>query len=283
MPTSIWQLSYITIRFGGKSAWFGGSTLKGPVVQYLWDKGFVATACEYECVGMVRASLGGGHSGGSIIRVNATSYSDLYWGIIITSYEMNILPRGAGLWHYHNYIWRGNKLELVFNALNQLHGNDTILINKAYNVGNFSINATMSSEEPVLFWTLAYRGTTENAEKILNAIEAAYQQVDDVPHTQIAQAQGHGMSDSICQHGSVHSTSTVFLQVYNLTAERLICESFKRRAAQDADLTAGTSIMHEAYSMEAVGPAASASSFNADRLLMLFNAVVLHPDSEKGP
>ena len=149
------------------------------------------------------------------------------------------------------------------------------------------MNTTISSEEPVRYWTFAYRGTAEKAEKILapfNAIEAAYQQMDDVPYTHIAHAQGYGMSDPICQHGSVHSTSTAFLRVYNLTAERLIYESFMQRAAQDADLAAGTSIMHEGYStegVEAVDPAGSAYPFRADRHLMLFNAVVPHPDNEK--
>lgn len=240
---SMWQLSNITIQPSGKSAWFGGGTVVGPVVQNLWDKGFVATTGGCECVGMAGAGLGGGHgrqeglyglisdnmlqlniilADESTIRVNATSHSDLLWGMkgaghnfgIVTSYEMNILPRGPETWHYHNYVWRGDKLETVFNALNQLHGNDTTPVDMAYNVGSFLMNTTISSAEPVVFWTFAYRGTAEKAEEILtpfNAIEATYQQMDDVPYPQIAQAQGYGMSDPICQHGSVHSTSTAFL------------------------------------------------------------------------
>ena len=312
----MWQLNNISIQPGSKSAWFGGGTLVGPVVQYLWDKGFVATTGGCECVGMVGAGLGGGHgrqeglhglisdnilqfnlvlADGSTIRVNATSHSDLLWGMkgaghnfgIVTSYEMNIFPRGPDTWHYHNYVWRGDKLESVFNALNQLHGDDTTPVDMAYNVGSFLMNATISSKEPVIFWTFAYRGTAEKAEAILapfNAIEAAYQQMDDVPYTHIAHAQGYSLSDPICQHGTVHSTSTAFLQVYNLTAERLIYESFQLRATQNADLAAGTSIMHEGYAteaVEAIDPAGSAYPFRADRHLMLFSALVPHPDSEK--
>ena len=312
----MWPLTKIEIQPGDKSAWFQGGTLVGSVVQYLWDKGFVATTGGCECVGMVGAGLGGGHgrqeglhglisdnmlqlnvvlADGSSIRVNATSHSDLLWGMkgaghnfgVVTSFEMNIFPRGPDTWHYATYVWRGDKLESVFNALNQLHGNGTTPVDMAYNVGSFLMNTTISTDEPVLFWTFAYRGTADKAEEILapfNAIEPAYQQMDDVPYTSIAHAQGYSLSDPICQHGTVKSTSTAFLRVYNLTAERLIYQSFQKRLAQDADLAAGASIMHEGYSTEAVeaGDAAgSAYPFRADRHLMLFRTVVPRPDSLK--
>ncbi|KAL9082956.1 MAG: hypothetical protein Q9165_008719 [Trypethelium subeluteriae] len=313
---SMWQLNNITIQPNDKSAWLGGGTLVGPVVQYLWDKGFVTTTGGCECVGMLGAGLGGGHgrqeglyglisdnilqlnvvlANGSAIRVNATSHSDLLWGMkgaghnfgIVTSYEMNVFPRGADTWHYHNYVWRGEHLEAVFNALNILHGNDSTPVDMAYNVGSFLMNTTITSTEPVIFWTFAYRGTAEKAEKILapfNAIEAAYEQIGDVPYPQIANAQGYSMSDPICQHGNVYSTTTAFLLVYNLTAERLIFEGFKRRAAQDANLAAGTSIMHEGYATEGVAAVDSADSaypFRADRHLMLFSAAVAQGVSEQ--
>ncbi|GJC88562.1 FAD-linked oxidoreductase chyH [Colletotrichum liriopes] len=114
--------------------------------------------------------------------------------------------------------------------------------------------------------------------------EAAYEESGDVPYSQIAHAQGTSMSDPICQHGSIHCTSTAGLQVYNLTAERLIYEGFKRRAAEDADLAAVTGIMHEGYAtagVEAVDPAGSAYPFRADRHLMFFNAALPHGDSAR--
>lgn len=307
------QLNNITIQSSAKSAWFEGGTIVGPVIEYLWDKGFIATTGGCECVGMLGAGLGGGHGrqeglhglisdnilqlnvvlgNGSAIRVNATSHSDLLWGMkgaghnfgIVTSYEMNIFPRGPDTWHYHNYIWRGDKLESVFNALNEFHGNGSTPVDMAFNVGNFVMNSTIANDEPVLFWTFAYRGTAEKAERLLapfNGIENAYEETGDVPYPQIAHAQGTSMSDPICQHGSEHSTSTAFLQVYNVTAERLIFDGFKQRVAQYTDLAAGTTIMHEGYAtkgVEDVDPAGSAYPFRDDRHLMLFNAIV--PDSD---
>jgi hypothetical protein len=79
------------------------------------------------------------------------------------------------------------------------------------------------------------------------------------------------MSDPISQNGSVKSTPTAFLQVYTLTAERLIYDSFKRGAVQDADPAAGTTILLEGYAMkgvEAVDPAGWVYSFRADRHLI---------------
>ncbi|RBQ83364.1 hypothetical protein VDGD_05837 [Verticillium dahliae] len=311
---SMRQLNNITIQPGGKSAWFGGGTLVGPVIHHLWDKGFVTTTGGCECVGMLGAGLGGGHgryeglygmisdnmlqlnvvlANGSTIRINTTSHSDLLWGMkgaghnfgIVTSYEMNIFPRGPDTWHYHNYIWRGEQLEAVFNALNHFHGNGSTPIDMAFNVGTFMIDASVSSEEPVLSWTFAYRGTSEEAEKHLapmNAIEAAYEEFGDVPYSQIAHAQGTGMSDPICQHDGVHISSTAGLQVYNLTAERLIYEGFRKRAIEDPDLAAVTGIMHEGYAtagVEAIDSASSAYPFRADRHLMFFNAAVTDRDS----
>ncbi|KAK1570172.1 FAD binding domain-containing protein [Colletotrichum navitas] len=313
---SMQPLNRITIQPGRKSAWLGGGTLVGQVMHYLWEKGLVTTTGGCECVGMLGAGLGGGHgryeglygmisdnilqlnvvlANGSSICVNTTSHSDLLWAMkgaghnfgIVTSYEMNVFPRGPDTWHYHNYIWRGEQLELVFDTLNQFHGNGTTPVNMAFNVGSFLINSTVTSEEPVLFWTFAYRGTAEEAEKHLapfNAIETVYEETGDVPYPEIGHAQGTSMSDPICQHGSMHITSTAGLLVYNLTAERLIYEGFKRRAAQDPDLAAGTGIMHEGYAtqgVEAVDPAGSAYPFRADRHLMFFNAALPHGDGSR--
>lgn len=306
------KLNKITIQPSGKSAWFEGGTLVGPVIQYLWDKGYVATTGGCECVGMVGAGVGGGHGrqegvhgliidnmlqfnvvlgNGTAIRVNATSHKELLWGMkgaghnfgIVTSYEMNIFPRGPDTWHYHNYIWRGDQLEPVFNALNEFHNNGSTPVDMAFNVGSFVMNTTIAKDEPVLFWTFAYRGTAEKAEKLLapfNVIKNAYEETGDVPYTQVAHAQGTSISDPICQHGSEHSTSTAFLQVYNVTAERLIFDGFKKRVAKHADLAAGTTIMHEGYAtkgVEDIDPAGSAYPFRAEHHLMLFNAIV--PDS----
>ncbi|GAB1311024.1 FAD-linked oxidoreductase OXR2 [Madurella fahalii] len=303
------RLNSINIQPGGKSAWFGGGTKGGQVTKYLWDRGYVTTTGSCDCVGLLGAGLGGGHgrheglygmvsdnfrqlnvvlANGSSIRVNATSHSDLLWAMkgaghnfgIVTSFEMNIFPRGPDTWHYHNYVWRGDKLEAVFSALNALHNNGTTPPNMAINFGFFFMNTTITEEEPILWWTFAYRGPAREANRYLapfSAIESVYEESDDVPYTLISKAQQNSVDDFICQEGNARVTATAGLQVYNLTAERQIFEGFKRRVARYPELAAGCGILHEGYSTKAVleqNPADSAYPFRDDHHLMLFNAIV---------
>jgi FAD/FMN-containing dehydrogenase len=282
-------------------------------IDGMWSKGYVTTTGGCECVGMAGAALGGGHgrfeglyglisdnilqynvvlADGSAIRVNSKNYSDLFWGMkgaghnfgIVTSFEMNIWPKGPETYHYHNYVWRGDKLEAVFTALNNLHNNGNTPVAMAFEAGSFLINTTVSATEPILYWSFVYRGSAQDAEKLLapfNAIEHVSDTMGDVPYPQVAAAQGTDMNAPICQHGDYHRTSTVFLRRFNATAERQIFEGYKRRMAEDPELVEGSFIMHEGYStkgVDAVDSASTAYPFRADRHLTLFNAVVPHND-----
>ncbi len=258
---------------------------------------------------MLGAGLGGGHgrheglyglvsdnflnlnvvlADGRAIRVNATSNADLLWAMkgaghnfgIVTSFEMNVFPRGPDTWHYHNYIWRGEKLEEVFTALNDLHDNGNTPVNMALNFGNFIMNTTITQEEPIIYWFFAYRGTAEMAAPYLapfNAIEAVYDESGDVPYPQISKAQQTAADDPLCGDGLVRALSTSFLRVYNVTTTRQIFDGFKRRVVSNPALAAGCNIVHEGYSTAAVdaqNPDDSAYPFRADHHLNLFNAVV---------
>ncbi|KAI2779941.1 FAD-binding domain-containing protein [Daldinia loculata] len=303
------NLRNIDIQPSGKSAWFQGGVYDGQATTYLWDRGYVTTTGSCDCVGMMGPGLGGGHgrhegahgmisdnilqlnvvlANGSAIRVNSNKYSDLLWGMkgaghnfgIVTSFEMNIFPRGPETWHYHNYIWQGDKLEDIFKALNIFHGNGTTPVNMAFNFGNFQMNTTITDKEPVIFWTFAYRGSAEEAEKhltLFNAIEAVYEEYDDVSYPKISVAQGTDEDSSLCQENQIRIAATAGLEVYNVTAERLIYDGFKKRVAGNPVLVAGGNILHEGYSTEAVTAQNSDDSaypFRADHHLMLFQTVV---------
>lgn len=274
----------IDIQPDGKSAWFGGGTYDGQVSEYLWQRGYVATTGSCDCVGMMGPGLGGGlgrHGGvyglisdniiqlnivlanGDAIRVNSTHYNDLLWGMkgaghnfgIVTSFELHIYPRGPDTWHYHNYVWRGDKLEAVFKALNDFAGNNSTPINMTTNFGSFFMNTTITTTEPVIWWTFAYRGCAEEAEALLapfNAIEAAYDEQDDVPYPTIAVAQQTDVNSYICQEGSYRITTTSFLQTFNITAEREIFDTFQQTLDNNAELGAGINVLHEGYSTEGV-------------------------------
>ncbi|KAJ5883733.1 6-hydroxy-D-nicotine oxidase [Penicillium subrubescens] len=283
----------IAIQPDGKSAWFGGGAKDGDVQSYLWDHGYVTTTGSCDCVGLLGAGLGAATAATRaytawLVRVNATSHSDLLWAMrgaghnfgIVTSFEMNIFPRGPDTWHYHNYLWRGEHLEAIFAALNELQGNGTTPVDMTINFGNFLMNTTVATDEPVIFWTFAYRGSAEVAEKYLapfNAIEAVYDESGDVPYPEISVAQQTDVDAFICGDNNVRITATAGLQVYNLTAERLIFDGFTRRVQEHPELVPGAVILHEGYSTEAVdaqNPNDSAYPFRADHHLMLFQTII---------
>lgn len=66
---------------------------------------------------------------GTEIGVNETSHSDLLWALkgaghnfaIVTSVVKKIYPKETDTWHVHTYTWTQDKLETVFEALNQYH------------------------------------------------------------------------------------------------------------------------------------------------------------------
>ncbi|KAH7635579.1 hypothetical protein B0T09DRAFT_362731 [Sordaria sp. MPI-SDFR-AT-0083] len=303
------QFRNISIQPNSKSAWFGGGVYDGQANRYLWDQGYVTTTGSCDCVGMMGPGLGGGHgrheglygmisdnilqlnvvlANGTAIRVNKTSHKDLLWAMkgaghnfgIVTGFEMKIYPRGPDTWHYHNYVWRGEQLEAVFTALNNFHRNGSTPVNMTTNFGNMLMDTTITDKEPVLWWTFAYRGSAAEAERHLapfNAIKAVRDEQGDVPYPQVAATQQTDEESAICQHNQVRITATAGLQMYNLTAERLIFEGFKKRVASDPTLAAGGVVLHEGYSTAAVdaqSPDDSAYPFRDDHHLMLVQIII---------
>ncbi|KAH8589816.1 hypothetical protein B0O99DRAFT_664427 [Bisporella sp. PMI_857] len=283
---SMSNLDKVTIQPDGKSAWLQGGTHAGPVIKYLWDKGYVTTTGACDCVGLAGAGLGGGHgrleglygmisdnfrqlnvvlADGSAIRVNAASHSDLFWAI-----------RGAGHNFGINYLWRGDKLNDVFVALNTLHGNGTTPVNMTANVGNFLMVPAISETEPVIFWQFTFRGTATEAAPYLapfDAIASVSSNSGDVPYPEIGHAQSVGEDDIACRSTADRIITTAGLQTYNITAEQQIWDSFKKRIAEHPDIAKVAFILHEGFSTQAVedkDPASSAYPFRADRHLMQF-------------
>lgn len=304
------NLNEIIIQPGRDSAWFGGGVYDGQVSRYLWEQGYVATTGSCDCVGMMGPGLGGGHgrheglygmisdnirqlnlvlADGTSIRVNETSYSDLLWGLkgaghnfgIVTSFELNIFLRGPDTWHYHNYLWRGENLKTVFDALNAFHNNGSNPVNMTLNFGQLYLNASISKTEPSIGWTFAYRGSAPDAERLLapfNAIDAVWDAQGDVPYPAISIIQGTGEAGFLCEsENTIRTITTAGLQVYNMTAQQQIFDSFRRRIAQSPALAATGIVIHEGYStagVTAINSDASAYPFRADHLLVYFSAIL---------
>ncbi|KAJ0382623.1 hypothetical protein COL922a_012166 [Colletotrichum nupharicola] len=182
-------------------------------------------------------------------------------------HSIDIQPTGASAW-FGGGVYGGNVTRYLWDR-------GSTPVNMTANFGIFLVNRTISTEEPVIFWTFAYRGSAEEAEQHLapfNAIESAYDESDDGPYPSISAAQQMNEESFFCQKGTTLAIAAVGLQVYNLTSERLIFEGFKKRLAAGSELAARTTIVHEGYSTAAVqakNPDESAYPFRDDHHLML--------------
>ncbi|KAF4988025.1 hypothetical protein FGRMN_10019 [Fusarium graminum] len=313
---SLVNLNRITIQPDGKSAWFQGGTDVSQVVNHLWDRGFITTTGSAQCVSLLGPGLGGGYgdqqgahgmisdnflqlnvalADGSAIRVNSTCHEDLFWGLkgaghnfgIVTSVEMNIFPRESEFWYYHNYIWRGDKLVDVFNAVNDLSTNGSLPVNMAVNYGTFMMNTTITDKEPVILWTFLYSGPTEEALPYMakfDAIGAAWDEKGQLPYPDIPVARFNSLNATLCQKFDVDKMiTTAGLQVYNITTELEIWKRFQQRIDSDPELAASAFMVHEGYSNQAVlsvDPDDSAYPFRDDYHLMMFQGI-LAPNSSK--
>lgn len=192
---------------------------------------------------------------GTAIRVNETSHAELLWGMkgaghnfgIVTSFELKIHPREVDIWHYHNYIWTEDHLEALYEAANELHKDGNTPVNLALNVNSMVLNTTISktkvspdpvscsshpfflltSVQAVISWTFAYRGSAEEAEKVLapfNKISPVWETSGDVPYPQISDAQGTNIESDTCSLNHTWIMSTAGLKVYNITSTRQMYE-----------------------------------------------------------
>jgi len=100
---------------------------------------------------------------GSAIKVNAKEHPDLWWAMqgaghnfgMVTSFELKIHPRKISTWHYHNYLWSQDKLELVFKTLNTFHNKGKTPVLMGVNFGEISIHPEYSlTEVRAIFVTL---------------------------------------------------------------------------------------------------------------------------------
>lgn len=296
------RLRNVTIDPKGKTAWVQGGSTGGSVINHLWDHGYVTPTGAAACVGYMGLALGGGHgrleglygmvsdnilqfnlvtANGTAIRVNKTDHSDLYWAMkgaghnfgIVTSAQVKIYPRGPDKWYHKAYTWRGDKLDAVFNALNQFHGNGTTPVGMGVNTGTFLVMPNITKEEPVIFWLFEYRGTAEQAKPLLapfDSIEAVAVDARESTYPQLAD------TPWICT-AAQRIITTAGLQTYNLTAEHQIWDGFKRRLSKNPKLTHKTIIIHEGYAtegVESIDRASSAYPFRGDRHLMQFQGTI---------
>lgn len=190
------QLQGITIQPDSETAILQAGTYGGPIIQALWDEGYVTSKSPIviviclslilnilatgsaSCVGLMGPALGGGHAryeglyglvqdniehynvvlaNGTEIGVNETSHPDLLWALkgaghnfaIVTSVVKKIYPKLTDTWHTHTYTWTQDKLETVFEKLNEFHKsyNGTTPPKMGASMGSTIMNSSYSDTE----------------------------------------------------------------------------------------------------------------------------------------
>ncbi|KAJ8133194.1 hypothetical protein O1611_g427 [Lasiodiplodia mahajangana] len=273
----------IDIQPDKKTAWFQGGAYDGQVIDYLWDRGLVATTGSCTCVGMMGPGLGGGHgryqglyglisdnlvnlnvvlADGTAIRINQSSHPDLWWAMqgaghnfgIVTSFELKLHPRQLNTWYYRNYVFLDAQIDSVFEEVNKLYKNGTGAPGELGSVGVYSMNPQYSKDKATLTWSFIYAGSAKDAapylapfEKIQNVARIE----GNVPYTQVAAIQGTDDDSENCQKNRTHITTTVNLQVFNVTAQRQIYDLFNQNIKKHPELSSAVATM-ELYSVDAV-------------------------------
>lgn len=96
---------------------------------------------------------------GTPITVSDKSHADLFWGMkgaghnfgVVTSFKAKIFPRNLDTWYHKSYIFTGDKLEEIHEALNTLGGNGTqpkYLNNYGLYYFDYNISTTNVSQIP---------------------------------------------------------------------------------------------------------------------------------------
>ncbi|KAL7624848.1 hypothetical protein AAE478_004062 [Parahypoxylon ruwenzoriense] len=263
-------LRRITINDSGKTAWFQGGTYDQQVIDELFERGYVTR-------------LGGGHgryqgrygmisdnlvtlnvvlANGTAITVSERSDPDLLWAMkgaghnfgIVTSFELNIYPKLVDTWYYKNYVWTQDKLETIFEEVNKFHNNGTEPVDMAYEVGAYTMDYNVSETEAVIWWSFAYSGSQDDAQKYLipfDNIEAVSVDDGNVPYPQIPGLTGSGLDDFVCGSGYQHMNAQVGTFVWNVTTQRQIYDLFNQKIREQPALNR-SSINMEGYSTAGV-------------------------------
>ncbi|KAI3390594.1 hypothetical protein diail_9111 [Diaporthe ilicicola] len=183
---------YVHISDDGRSATIGGGTQSGEVIGALWARGKQAVTTACDCAGIVSPMLGGGHgwlqgqhglladnilsarlvlADGSAVTASPTENNELFWALrgaghnfgIVTSVEYRIYDVEPGqdrVWAYEEYVFKQDKLEVLFEWANGLFLNDVASPRpvELTHYGHFEFRPDVDSENPVIVFWLIWQG-----------------------------------------------------------------------------------------------------------------------------
>ncbi|KAI4178691.1 MAG: hypothetical protein LQ346_007366 [Caloplaca aetnensis] len=294
------NLDSITIAEDGQSATLGGGVYGDQLVRTLRANGKVAATGACACVGLMGPGLGGGlgryqgfyglitdnileltvvTADGSIVTASANENADLFWAMggaghnfgIVTGVTYKIYDDPAPDWWIASYGFTGEKLDQVFDALNQINGNGSQP--KELTTYTFLAFDQAVSDEPSLVVTIYYAGPATAALPYAQTfldLDPSTTSNQTVAYPDLADAVGTGMNSPICQPGNSAAVFPVGLLRFNTTAIHRVFDIYTELVLQHPDFSHSV-VQFEAYpvqKVQSVDFASTAYAHRGDNLLV---------------
>ncbi|GAD92299.1 FAD binding domain-containing protein [Paecilomyces variotii No. 5] len=278
----IWlnQLNSISIAKDGRTATFGGGVLSKQVTDALWEEGKQTVTGGCECTSLLGPALGGGHgflqghygliadqfvslnmvlANGSLINVREDS--DLWWAVkgaghnfgIVTSVTSKIYDvSNGGLWSFQSFIFTHDKVESVYEAINQ-H-----LVEQPADLINYSVflnEPSIDADNAIIVLFILREG--------IDAVETQYTkpftrlgpiatQVGKGTYQDLTKWTGLSNDAPPCQKANLSNIRfPVDIQNYNPAAQRSSIDTFSRVTRENPALNQSF-CMFEGYSLKGV-------------------------------
>ncbi|EEH44121.2 uncharacterized protein PADG_00410 [Paracoccidioides brasiliensis Pb18] len=254
------RLNSVSIADDGDTATFGGGVRSKQVTDALWAKGKQTVTGICECVSMLGPGLGGGHgilqgrhgliadqfvslkmvlADGSLATIHQKS--DLWWAMkgaghnfgIVTSVTSKIYDiQKEGQWSYQSFIFAHDKVEGVYQAINDNLLKDGTQPVDLIHFSLFLNKPEVDSDHAVVLLFIFREG--------VEAIEAKYadsfSRIDPIVTTSgkgtykdISRWVGNTNNSPACQKiGLANTFFSLYLQKYNTTAQRAAFDLFSR-------------------------------------------------------
>ncbi|RAH68294.1 FAD-binding oxidoreductase [Aspergillus aculeatinus CBS 121060] len=251
-------LQDVTVHRTRQTATVQGGTETQNLIDALWKEGLVTTTSICACIGYVGPAIGGGHgryqgqygmmsdnfvnlnvvlANGSSIVVSNDYHPDLFWSMkgaghnfgVVTSLEIKVYPPLTQTWYFRNYFYTEDKLETLFQELNNLIGTGTQPLELDFHFGHYEWNPLFNLSDAVIWWSFNFLGSDREAEKYLapfdnlgpiNVVGGA------VPYPAMPDATRNGRVSLPCTKGLSKMMSTTGLRRFNVTACRRAYELF---------------------------------------------------------
>ncbi|KAL8686941.1 MAG: hypothetical protein Q9218_006750 [Villophora microphyllina] len=300
------SLANIDIAADGKSASMGGGVFVEEIIQTLDAKGKSTATGACACVGGMGPALGGGFgrymgyyglaadqiidldvvlADGSLIKVSATSNSDLYWGMrgaghnfgIVTQFNYKIYNRPTSTWYYSLMFFTNDKLERLFELVNNLVDNG----NQPKELTGYALylmNPEISKTEPAILWSIYYSGTAAQAQPYLAPFVKLGPVIavnDTVSYPDLFNAVGSGVDSPVCQNGGSAALFPTGLKTYNATANRAVMDLFKKMVTEQPAFN-NSIVQFENYpvqKMQSIDAASTAYPHRNDNLLASWSMI----------